>query len=344
MIRTQNASVNRKQIQKTKPTNEIIKADKVTPKSGPSGTSPKTDNGPHDKRRGWLINENRPGDPSVAPRCGAKTRRGGGACQAPAMPNGRCRMHGGLSTGPKTAKGKDRIRKALTKHGRYSAATKLRRERCHRIRMGPHFKGKWELLKSLREPRGGTEKSLTRQYRRSCVALAEAERGSPAAAVFEDAVESNHGPSMNPESTDVAESLVNEIPGTDRRGSWQWTPAKSTAASLVAEGERIRKIAQRVGVSEKTIDRWKQRPEFRARVDDAIQAHWAKTTPAQRAEPLRPASEGAVGKRTGRPRSALRCWCGENSWTRAEARCFACCRRVKARLEKLGVKLRWKFD
>ena len=37
--------------------------------------------------------------------------------------------------------------------------------------MGAHFKGKWELLESLREPRGGTEKSLTRQYRRSCVAL-----------------------------------------------------------------------------------------------------------------------------------------------------------------------------
>jgi hypothetical protein len=41
-------------------------------------------------RRGWLKNGNQPGDPQVAPRCGAKTRRGNG-CQAPAMPNGRCR-------------------------------------------------------------------------------------------------------------------------------------------------------------------------------------------------------------------------------------------------------------
>lgn len=31
-----------------------------------------------------------------APRCGARTRRGR-PCQSPAMPNGRCRMHGGKS-------------------------------------------------------------------------------------------------------------------------------------------------------------------------------------------------------------------------------------------------------
>jgi hypothetical protein len=40
-----------------------------------------------------LNNGNRCGDPHTAPRCGAKTRRGS-ACQAPAMANGRCRLHG----------------------------------------------------------------------------------------------------------------------------------------------------------------------------------------------------------------------------------------------------------
>lgn len=35
----------------------------------------------------------------MAERCGAKTRSGGG-CRTYAMPNGRCRLHGGLSTGP----------------------------------------------------------------------------------------------------------------------------------------------------------------------------------------------------------------------------------------------------
>jgi hypothetical protein len=38
------------------------------------------------------------------------------------MRNGRCRLHGGLPTGPKTQAGIDRIRQARTRHGRYSAA------------------------------------------------------------------------------------------------------------------------------------------------------------------------------------------------------------------------------
>jgi len=50
----------------------------------------------------------------ASPRCGAKTRKGT-PCQSPAMPNGRCRMHGGKSTG--APKGN----KNAWKHGRYSA-------------------------------------------------------------------------------------------------------------------------------------------------------------------------------------------------------------------------------
>ena len=34
----------------------------------------------------------------MSPRCGAKTRAGT-SCKSPAMKNGRCRMHGGKSTG-----------------------------------------------------------------------------------------------------------------------------------------------------------------------------------------------------------------------------------------------------
>ena len=74
---------------------------------------------PHDKRRGVLRNGNPPGDFSKAPRCGAKNRRGT-PCQCPAMPNGRCRLHGGLSTGAKTTAGIEAIRCARTKHGYYS--------------------------------------------------------------------------------------------------------------------------------------------------------------------------------------------------------------------------------
>ena len=54
--------------------------------------------------KNWLKNGNPPGDPRNAPRCGAKTRSGK-PCQAPGMANGRCRMHGGASTGPRTPEG-----------------------------------------------------------------------------------------------------------------------------------------------------------------------------------------------------------------------------------------------
>lgn len=36
---------------------------------------------------------------AVHPRCGAHSRRTGNPCKNPSMPNGRCRMHGGKSTG-----------------------------------------------------------------------------------------------------------------------------------------------------------------------------------------------------------------------------------------------------
>lgn len=43
--------------------------------------------------------------PSPAERCLARTKRGT-LCQARALPSGRCKFHGGLSTGPKTPEGK----------------------------------------------------------------------------------------------------------------------------------------------------------------------------------------------------------------------------------------------
>jgi hypothetical protein len=58
-------------------------------------------------------------------RCGAKTRSNA-ACMSPAMKNGRCRLHGGLSTGPKTEEG--RARCGNWKHGRYSKLCRQRKE------------------------------------------------------------------------------------------------------------------------------------------------------------------------------------------------------------------------
>ena len=71
------------------------------------------------KKETVLKNGNPQGDLSNVPRCGAKTRKGT-PCKAPAMKNGRCRMHGGKSTGPRTPEGLERIKMARWKHGYYS--------------------------------------------------------------------------------------------------------------------------------------------------------------------------------------------------------------------------------
>ena len=85
-------------------------------------------------RRGRLKNGNRSGDFLAAPRCGARTRCGG-ECRQPAMANGRCRMHGGLSTGPRTPAGLARSRRARWKHGARSAEVRaLRRAARSQLR------------------------------------------------------------------------------------------------------------------------------------------------------------------------------------------------------------------
>lgn len=44
--------------------------------------------------------------------CGAHARSTGEPCKAKALANGRCKNHGGLSTGPKTAEGRRAIGEA----------------------------------------------------------------------------------------------------------------------------------------------------------------------------------------------------------------------------------------
>jgi hypothetical protein len=53
---------------------------------------------------------------NAAPRCGARSKRTGKPCRAAAMPNGRCKVHGGKSTGPRTPEGLERSRRANWKH------------------------------------------------------------------------------------------------------------------------------------------------------------------------------------------------------------------------------------
>src|SRR4051794_11857953 len=68
------------------------------------GVSPKTETNPMHK----------PSPMHLSPRCGAKTRSRS-PCRAPAMPNGRCRLHGGASPGAPRGKanGKRDRREAL---------------------------------------------------------------------------------------------------------------------------------------------------------------------------------------------------------------------------------------
>ena len=57
------------------------------------------------------------GDSWTGQRCLAKTR-GGSPCQKAAIAGkGRCRLHGGASTGPRTVEGRARIAAANFKHG-----------------------------------------------------------------------------------------------------------------------------------------------------------------------------------------------------------------------------------
>src|SRR5262245_53050443 len=64
---------------------------------------------------------------NAAPRCGARSKRTGKPCRGAAMPNGRCKFHGGKSTGPRTMEGLERSRRANWKHGHFSREAKAER-------------------------------------------------------------------------------------------------------------------------------------------------------------------------------------------------------------------------
>src|SRR5438046_5317314 len=66
---------------------------------------------------------------NAAPRCGARSKRTGKPCRGAAMPNGRCKLHGGKSTGPRTPEGLERSRRANWKPGHYSREAKAGRSR-----------------------------------------------------------------------------------------------------------------------------------------------------------------------------------------------------------------------
>ena len=79
----------------------------------------------------WRFGPDWPGQ-----RCGAKTRQGT-PCKRPANKrNGRCRLHGGQSTGPKTAEGRAKIAAANTTTGQHTKAMIARRKADAKIAKG----------------------------------------------------------------------------------------------------------------------------------------------------------------------------------------------------------------
>ena len=71
-------------------------------------------------------------------QCGATSKRSGLPCVQPAMKNGRCRFHGGKSTGAKTVEGKQAQRRGNLTHGYYSIEAQIERLRAKLLMQGIH--------------------------------------------------------------------------------------------------------------------------------------------------------------------------------------------------------------
>ena len=106
----------------------------------------------------WLYGPNWQGQ-----RCGAKTRRGM-PCQRPArLPVGRCKLHGGASTGPRTKDGLARLTEARTKHGLY---TKEKRAEARRFaEQGRQMRGELKELEAWFVDQGHLDKKWRDQFK-----------------------------------------------------------------------------------------------------------------------------------------------------------------------------------
>jgi hypothetical protein len=115
----------------------------------------------------------------------------GKVCQCPALRGKRrCRLHGGLSTGPKTLDGLARIRAANTKHGRFSTEGQAVARWCR-----TYFRNGYRSLSALNsgtirgvDGRGYFERMLAEEEANGIApALVEAQRlEAPAAVVDRD--------------------------------------------------------------------------------------------------------------------------------------------------------------
>ncbi len=87
----------------------------------------------------------------MQPRCGARTRQGHPCRRAALRGRRRCRLHGGLSTGPRTAEGLARSRRARWKHGRYSAEAREARIRARMMQPSTEYERRTTIRRLARE-------------------------------------------------------------------------------------------------------------------------------------------------------------------------------------------------
>lgn len=90
-------------------------------------------------------------------QCGAHARSTGLPCTAKALPNGKCRNHGGLSTGPRTTEGRQAIA-AATKARMFNDQLQKAKEGFQiwlknggRDRLSRLAKQRWKRSKRLRD-------------------------------------------------------------------------------------------------------------------------------------------------------------------------------------------------
>ena len=90
-------------------------------------------------------------------KCGAYARSTGNPCQAKALANGRCKNHGGMSTGPKTTEGRKAIAEATRQRmasgqqervleGFYSWLAAGGREKLSRLAKNREKRKRWERI------------------------------------------------------------------------------------------------------------------------------------------------------------------------------------------------------
>jgi hypothetical protein len=97
-------------------------------------------------------------------RCGAYARTTGNPCQAKALTNGRCKNHGGMSTGPKTSEGRQAIAQATSQ--RMASGARMRvlegfyrwlggggREMLSRLATNREKRKRWERLMAKNIPK-----------------------------------------------------------------------------------------------------------------------------------------------------------------------------------------------